>query len=244
MWLKRWWVVGQVWPKDQERKRLRDKWLRGSWFRLGKHQDQSSTKVSSHCFLVYEVGMEDTACHKRLGEWGLGWNACLHWVHFTPGKNYLRFPHVLRRVPLLSMSCRVSLTARLRRYKESKHSFCYLGHPSVFLSKVKSLSKVCWQNEPMYGLKSPHLLGIVIWWERWVVTLFYLLTQRVQIHLVSVERTLQRRHLQNTVKLMYVQSNSKGDCIGYGKLRQKIIMNTLNKSVWAFWFLWLLFSEH
>lgn len=177
-----------------------------------------------------------------------GWgNEC--WVECLPSMGSLHtrkelstVPHVSRRVPLLSLSCRVNL--RLRRYKESWHSFCYLGHPSVFLSKVKSLSKVCWQNEPTYGPKSPYLLGIVIWWERRVVTLLYLLTQRVQIHLVSVERTLQRSHLQNTVKLMYVQSNSEGDCIGYGKLRWKIIMNTLNKSVWAFRFLWLLFSEH
>lgn len=38
--------------------------------------------------------------------------------------------------------------------------------------------------------KMTYFLWIVVWRERRVVTLLYLLTQRVQVHLVAIERTL------------------------------------------------------
>lgn len=48
--------------------------------------------------------------------------------------------------------------------------------------------------EPLKG-KMTYFLGVVIWRERRVVALFYLLAQGVQVHFITVKGTLQRSHL-------------------------------------------------
>lgn len=67
-------------------------------------------------------------------------------------------------------------------------SFEVLDRKKKILNKMQTLTK--WTTDKRMDWKMTYFLWIVIWRERWVVTLFYLLTQRVQIHFVAIERTL------------------------------------------------------
>lgn len=63
-------VIGQVLPeKKAVRKKKAQRQVGGrTQFSSGKHQKQRSTKVSSHCFPVCEMGTEVSACDTRLGD--------------------------------------------------------------------------------------------------------------------------------------------------------------------------------
>lgn len=107
--------------------------------------------------------------------------------------------HMLCCIPLPFRNCRVNPLNRksvregkqnekCNFYHHTRHLCFWIKKKFFFLNKMQTLAK--WTTDKHMDWKMTYFLWIVIWRKRWVVTLFYLLTQRVQIHFVTIERTL------------------------------------------------------